>query len=167
MRQKSLSERYDRVLEKKLPDGTPWNALETALQFVDYALNGPQPAEDQFKRPIHRIYGGAEIDVSTLSAMSTALKFHKMDYEADVLSLALSLHILDFLSAKGGRADDDAIHKHYMVVRVKAVWGMERWPDRAYFYYGAIKSLVGQKYFQWAEQIAQHISRSSSRTRWL
>lgn len=143
-----VTQDYHNPLTEILRDGTYFKAYESALRIVEFELYGPQNNEESFVYPVMRLTASMELDEDMEHDMVTALKFHKMDYEADVLKISFVLRRLrDMKSARGDPKD---IHHWYLLTRLILDDAVQRWPGQCYFYYATIRFHAGPQYVELA-----------------
>lgn len=148
-------ESYEEILTKHLNPltrtphhRTQFQAYESALRLVEFILHGPQTIDESFAFPSLRIVQSNDITDSMHQDMITALKFHRMYYEADVLQLDSLLYYLK--QKQLAQEDPEHVVEYYMYTRHEVAKSLKRWPNKCYFYYAMIKSQTGHAYVNWA-----------------
>ncbi|KZT37887.1 hypothetical protein SISSUDRAFT_1062460 [Sistotremastrum suecicum HHB10207 ss-3] len=149
----ALSERYRNLKVKKLPNGKPFDAYGAALRCVDFELNGPQNEDEAYDYPGQRLVG-LEPSEELAEDMEIALRFHKKDFEADVLKLGVMFRMQEDLIARHAnpmvKERPGPIRGAFLTTRFLAGDGIERWPDRTFFFYSMMKSQTGPEYLKYA-----------------
>ncbi|KZS95657.1 hypothetical protein SISNIDRAFT_483880 [Sistotremastrum niveocremeum HHB9708] len=149
----ALSERYRNLKVKKLPNGKPFDAYGAALRCVDFELNGPRNEDEAYDYPGQRLLG-TEPSEELAEDMEVALRFHQKDFEADVLKLGVMFRMQEDLIARHAnprvKQKPGPIRGAFLTTRFLAGDGIERWPDRLFFFYSMMKSQTGPEYLKYA-----------------
>ncbi|KZS91165.1 hypothetical protein SISNIDRAFT_171616 [Sistotremastrum niveocremeum HHB9708] len=161
----TVSERYRNPLVKFLDNGAPFKAYEAALRVVEFELRGSQDVRESFSYPCTRLFGGrVALSLNLIDDMEIALRFHKKNFEATVLRLALLTVVLEDALDFGEKNPDvkDTLDKLPAVIKSESDRAIKKWPDRWYPYYAMIKSQSGHDYLDVA-QTSQGCSDSTHR----
>ncbi|KZS95670.1 hypothetical protein SISNIDRAFT_452323 [Sistotremastrum niveocremeum HHB9708] len=122
-----------------------YDVYETALQYVDYEINGPPTIDELYSPSILRTIGS--VTVTFMDKVDGAFSARGNCYEALVFRLGITLFVILEMKAEG--ADPLSIENNYEGVRSFAQGSIEKWPDRAYFYYAIMKTRRGPECLEW------------------
>ncbi|KZT40839.1 hypothetical protein SISSUDRAFT_412808 [Sistotremastrum suecicum HHB10207 ss-3] len=142
----SIRKRYHNPSVKTYCDGSPFNTYEAALRIAEFELHGPRDASESFAYPFFRLFGGLlwNIDAPLVDDLEAALRFHKKDFEADVVRMAMLNLISRALVTAGGPGSlSGTLYATNLARKRAAADGMRRWPDHYYFYYSTVASQTG------------------------
>ncbi|KZS95671.1 hypothetical protein SISNIDRAFT_353699 [Sistotremastrum niveocremeum HHB9708] len=122
---------------------------EIALQYVDYELNGPQTNDELYSTPALRSLG--TLGAALVDRVDGVLRARGKYYEADVFKMGVTMLVI--LEMKANDVKQQLIDENYEFARCLAQSGIERWPDRAYFYHAMMKARRDLKnYSDWGTQ---------------
>ncbi|KZT31131.1 hypothetical protein SISSUDRAFT_1107972 [Sistotremastrum suecicum HHB10207 ss-3] len=138
-----VSERYHNPSLEELFGTNPFHAYEIAMRFVRYELEGPQSDKDLMPY-LQKYLDVHESAAGLFKDLDSALRFHKQEYETEVLLLARLMHMYPGLP----KVDDPSDFHRYinMGVTANAAYCISRWPEKAYFHYAKVKSQTGTEY---------------------
>ncbi|KZS95459.1 hypothetical protein SISNIDRAFT_452069 [Sistotremastrum niveocremeum HHB9708] len=137
--------------------GKVCDAFEPAMRLVKLELDGPSEEDESYESLHKKFFGSVKIDSAIRGAMLASLKAQERYYEADVLQLSILMHQIDDLK-RTGRTPEFA-HKLYVLSRVLARNGIQRWPDMPYFSYAITRSQTGAEY---TDDMSRCMSNTSS-----